>query len=157
MAFWASPGVSYTTVPVPVGVPSGFILVSARMMLPAVRNRSFKSCHPTVNGSCEMKESRCQPPRLAAAAEAREKIETHTLDVEVTATSSAVSSKLTSEPTASTGKPTASSPGEGSRPLVDVAGASGDGGGPVPGLLLAVLAGWRSVSKLGWAGAEWLV
>ena len=58
MAVWASCCVSKMTVPVPECEPSGFILTSARMMLPAARNRSLRSCQPTVKGSCERASER---------------------------------------------------------------------------------------------------
>jgi hypothetical protein len=40
------------TVPEPLGRPSAPMLISARMMLPAERKRSLRSCHPAWYGSC---------------------------------------------------------------------------------------------------------
>ena len=41
----ASSSVAKTTVPKPLDLPSGPRMTSARMMVPACRNKSFKSCH----------------------------------------------------------------------------------------------------------------
>jgi hypothetical protein len=51
-AFLASSCVSKTTIPVPLGLPSGNMATSARMIAPASRKRSFISCQVAVCGSC---------------------------------------------------------------------------------------------------------
>lgn len=77
IAFLASSGLSNTTMPEPLGRPSGPTCTSARMTPPmragamledahrheeerhmcslACRNRSFKSCQPTLKGICKLK------------------------------------------------------------------------------------------------------
>jgi len=56
-ACWASLAVSKITVPDPFGLPSAPMLMSARMMLPADRKRSFKSCQPAWYGSWKRRQS----------------------------------------------------------------------------------------------------
>lgn len=46
-----------TTVPLPLGVPSGCIATSVLMTSPACRMRSFKSCHEACSGSCNQQMS----------------------------------------------------------------------------------------------------
>ena len=46
MACTASLAVSNMTVPEPLGRPSAPMLMSARMMFPAERKRSLRSCQP---------------------------------------------------------------------------------------------------------------
>ena len=53
MACTASLAVSKMTVPEPLGRPSAPMLMSARMMLPAERKRSLRSCQPAWYGNCD--------------------------------------------------------------------------------------------------------
>ena len=54
IACWASFDVSNTTVPDPLGRPSAPILMSARIIFPAARNKSLRSCHPAWYGSYDI-------------------------------------------------------------------------------------------------------
>ena len=51
IACCASLEVSKMTVPDPLGLPSAPMLISARMMFPADRKRSLRSCHPAWYGN----------------------------------------------------------------------------------------------------------
>lgn len=69
MAAWAPWTSTNTTVPFPLGRPSGVMPTSARMTSPAPRIRSFRSCHDACGGMLLTKTLRFvePPPNVGAS------------------------------------------------------------------------------------------
>lgn len=83
IALTASSWFSNTTIPVPLGVPSGPIATSARTMFPASRNKSLRSCQVASGGSCAgdtVTKLTCQYSRYTRIITSNNDSVTHTTD-----------------------------------------------------------------------------